>query len=134
MPTSFKRRKDITIVKKTPTSQLEFCDTCGGINAMASTAVKVDCPECGTTGYKNFWTRIGAKAYYRPGAVKRWDAVAGALSYLGECSIKLDARYKNLLASASHIEFDDAEWRFNVLREPGEGFGQHRLVLALTRK
>lgn len=134
MPVSFKNMKSITIVKKTPTGELVLCDECGGLNAMASTAVKIDCPVCGTTGYSNFYKRIDAKASYRPGAVKRWDSIAGQLDFLGECSIKLDSRYKRLLATAEHIEMDGIAWRFNVLREPGESFGQARLVLSLTRK
>lgn len=134
MPTSFKTPKPITIVKKTPTDDLVLCDECGGLNAMASTAVKIDCPVCGTTGYSNYYQRIGATAYYRPGAIKRWDAQAGAVSYVGECSIKLDAKYKRILSQSEYVEFDGLKWRFSVQREPGEGFGQHRLVLALTRK
>lgn len=134
MPVSFKNLKPITIVKKTPTSALVLCDVCGGLNAMASTAVKIDCEGCGTTGYSNFFTRIDALASYRPGAVKRWDSYAGQLDYSGECSIKLDSRYKRLLATADHIEMDETEWKFTVLREPGEAFGNARLVLSLSRK
>jgi hypothetical protein len=29
---------------------------------------------------------------------------------------------------------DTLEWKFTRLSEPGEAFGQHRLVLALARK
>lgn len=134
MPVSFKNQKPITILKRTPQADLVLCEVCGGLNAMASTAVKINCDGCGTTGYSNFYRTINAMASYRPGAVKRWDHVAGQLDYLGECSIKLDSRYKQLLATAEHIEMDGIEWRFNVLREPGEAFGQPRLVLSLTRK
>jgi hypothetical protein len=134
MPVSFKNLKPITIVKKTPTAALVLCDVCGGLNAMASTAVKINCEGCGTTGYSNFWTRIAALASYRPGAVKRWDSYAGQLDYSGECSIKLDSRYKRLLATAEYIEMDEVEWKFTVLREPGESFGNARLVLSLARK
>lgn len=134
MPVSFKNKKQITILKKTATADLQLCDVCGGLNAMASTAVKVNCTGCGTTGYSNYYTSIPALASYRPGAVKRWDHVAGQLDYLGECSIKLDSRYSQLLATAEHIEMDGVAWRFNVLREPGEALGQPRLVLSLTRK
>lgn len=134
MPVSFKVPKDIAIVKRTPSGELVLCDECGGLNAMASTAVKVDCTGCGTTGYSNFYKRINAKASYRPGAVKRWDSVAGQLDYLGECSIKLDSRYERTLAAAEHIEMDGIKWRFTILRKPGESFGQARLVLSLARK
>ena len=101
---------------------------------MASTAVKVNCEGCGKTGYSNFYTNIIANASYRPGAIKRWDAQAGQVDYSGECSIKLDSRYKEFLNTAEHIEMDGIKWNFHVLREPGEAFGQPRLVIALTRK
>lgn len=134
MPISFKPPKPIFIVTRTPEEDLEFCDTCGGINAMASTAVKIDCTECGTTGYSNYWRRIGATAFYRPGAEKRWNNTAGGMEYFGECSIKLPSQYEDLLESADHIEMDGVRWSFNVLRSPGEGFGQKRLVVSLARK
>lgn len=134
MPVSFKKLRPITIVKRTATSDLELCDVCGGLNAMASTAVKIDCSGCDSTGYSNFYQRVEASASYRPGSVKRWDSVAGQLDYLGECSIKLDSRYRRLLGVADHIEMDGVAWRFTVLREPGESFGQPRLVLSLSRK
>lgn len=134
MPVSFKPPKTIYIVVKTPTDDLEFCDTCGGINAMASTAVKIDCTECGTTGYSNYWTRIAVNASYRPGGEKRWDADSGTMSYFGECSIKLPATMEAALSDASHIEMDGKSWSFNVMRNPGEGFGQKRLVISLSRK
>ena len=134
MPVSFKPPKSIYIVVRTPEDQLEFCDTCGGINAMASTAVKIDCTECGTTGYKNFWTRIGVTGSFRPGGERRWNNTAGALEYTGECAIKLPARFEPILEEASHIEMDGKQWNFNVLRAPGEGFGQKRLVISLARK
>lgn len=134
MPVSFKNLKTITIAKRTSTADLQLCDVCGGLNAMASTAVKINCEGCGTTGYSNFYMKIPANASYRPGAVKRWDQVAGQLDYLGECSIKLDIRYAKLLATAEYIEMDDITWKFTVLRQPGEAFGQARLVLSLSRK
>ena len=134
MPVSFKPLIPISIVKRTPSGELVLCDVCGGLNAMASTAVKINCEGCGTTGYSNFYIRIDAMASYRPGAVKRWDSAAGQLDYLGECSIKLDSRYKRLLDTAEHIEMDGVEWRFAVLREPGKAMGQSRLVLSLSRK
>jgi hypothetical protein len=134
MPISFKPLKNITIVRRTPTASLVLCDVCGGLNAMASTAVKVDCTGCGTTGYSNFYSDIYAQASYRPGSVKRWDSVAGQLSYLGECSIKLDSRYKRILEAAEYIKMDGIDWKFSILREPGEAMGQARLVLSLSRK
>ncbi len=134
MTFSFKPTKPITLVMKTPDADLEFCDVCGGLNTRSRTAIKIDCENCGGTGYENPYQRIMAKASYRPGAVKQWNTQAGALDYLGETSIKLDAKYKTALANAEWIEMDGIEWKFTTLREPGEAMGQHRLVLALARK
>lgn len=133
MPVSFKRPKKITIVKRTPEDDLELCDDCGGINAMASTAVKVDCSACDSTGYSNFYMRYNRTAYYRPGSFKRWDAQAGGLTYVGDCSIKVDSSHADEINGASFIEMDGVAWKPSVIREPGEGFGQSRLVIALTR-
>ena len=134
MPVTFKRSKLINIVIRTPDEDLVFCDVCGGVNAMASTAVKINCEGCGTTGYSNYWTTVPVSGSYRPGGERRWNATAGAIEYFGECAIKLPARYESLLTDASHIEMDGVNWKFNVLRSPGEGFGQKRLVVSLARK
>lgn len=134
MPVSFKPNKDITIATKTPEEDLVYCPVCGGLQAMSKTALDINCPACGGTGYANLWTFVDAVATYRPGARTRWNYVAGAVDYFGECSIKLDYRYKPVLDQASHIVMDGTEWKFSVLRDPGEAMGQQRLVVALSRK
>jgi hypothetical protein len=131
---TFKNRKPIALVVKTPPEDLEFCDVCGGINARARTAAKIDCEACGGTGYQNPYQSIAVYASYRPGAQKRWNASSGAVDYFGECSIKLDYKYKNVLDHTEYIMMDGIDWKFQTLREPGEALGQHRIVLALTRK
>jgi hypothetical protein len=130
----FKQTKPIKLITRTPPEDLVYCDVCGGINAMASTAVKIDCTACGTTGYQNLWSSIDAAASYRPGAIKRWNQVAGAVDYIGECSIKLDIRYKDFLPQIEWIEMGGTKYAFTFLRDPGEAFGQPRMVLALSRK
>ena len=134
MPVSFKPPRLLYIVTKTPQEDLEFCDVCGGINAMASTAVKVNCESCGTTGYSNYYTRTPVFGSYRPGGDKRWNPVEGAVSYFGECSVKLPAIIGPFLEEAVHIEMDGTPWNFNVMRTPGAAFGQERIVLSLSRK
>lgn len=101
---------------------------------MARTAVKIDCSGCGTTGYENFWRTTTIPGFYRPGALKRWDINAGAIVYDGDASIKLHPQYESLMASATHIEFDGAEWMFRQMRDPGKAMGQRRLVYSVTRK
>ena len=52
---SFKQTRPITLVVKTPDADLQFCEECGGINARARTATKIDCEACDTTGYSNLY-------------------------------------------------------------------------------
>lgn len=134
MTFSFKNPKSVALVYRTPEEDLVFCEVCGGINARARASAKIDCTECDGTGYQNLYSRVFVSASLRPGAVTRWNVQAGALDILGECGIKLDGKYKNFLSSTEWIEMDGAEWKFTTTREPGEALGQHRLVLALTRK
>lgn len=130
----FKQLIPANLVVKTPEDELIPCSECGGINAMASVAAKIDCSTCGTTGWENPYQRLSIGVSYRPGAVKRWDQVAGAVSYIGECSVKLDANYLDILSVAKWIELNGAKWNFTIMRDPGRSFGQHRIVLALSRK
>lgn len=101
---------------------------------MGNVAVKVDCTECDGTGYENYFTIVNLPAYYRPGPVKRWNAIAGRLDYLGDCSIKVDVTYNDVISQSHHLEFNGAQWSFNFLRDPGAAMGQPRLAFALTRK
>jgi hypothetical protein len=133
MPVSFKTMKRITIQVKTPEENLRFCTTCGGLQAMSNTALDLDCPTCAGTGYENMWTTVAADASYRAGAIQRWNYVTGGLDTLGECSIKLSYKYKDILERATHLVMDGVKWKFSMLRDPGEAMGQHRINLALSR-
>lgn len=130
----FKSLIPADLVWATPEDELIPCSECGGINAMASVAAKIDCSTCDTTGWENAYTRFPVRVSYRPGAVKRWDQVAGQMTYVGECSIKLDYSYNDLIAETKWIEMNGAQWNFTLLRDPGQSFGQHRIILALSRK
>lgn len=101
---------------------------------MAQTSIRLDCDNCGGTGYENFYTTYNANASYRPGAIARWNSVEGRVDYFGECSIKLDYKYRPMLNNASFILMDGISWKFAMLRDPGEAMGQHRIVLLLSRK
>lgn len=130
----FKTLVPATVVTATPDGDRVVCSECGGINAMASVAAKIDCSTCDTTGWDNPYQYHDIKVSYRPGAVTRWDKQAGSLVYFGECSIKADKRYAGILHDVKWIEMNGIKWNPSVLREPGRAFGQHRIVLALSRK
>lgn len=134
MPVSFKPKKPVKIVAKTRQEDLIQCSECGGLQAMSNTALDLDCPVCSGTGWENLFTEYPVPASYRSGTVKRWNYVEGVVDYFGECSIKLDYKYKNLLDRASYISMDGQDWKFSFVREPGEAMGQKRIVLALSRK
>jgi hypothetical protein len=134
MPTSFKPAIQVKVYVKTPEEDLVFCSECGGINAMASTAVKIDCTACDTTGYENYWRTTHIPAFYRPGTLKRWDHQLGAIAMDGDASIKVHPQYESLMDTATHLEFNGAGWLFQRMRDPGRAMGQRRLVYAVTRK
>lgn len=134
MPTSFKRPKTIIAYERTPEAELVFCSVCGGLNALGNVAVNIECDHCGGTGYDNKWTPIYMTSYYQPGAVKRWNPVAGGITYLGQCSVKVDARWRGILNNCDFVEMDGVQWNFLFNEDPGEAMGQSRLILALTRK
>jgi hypothetical protein len=101
---------------------------------MGNVAVKVDCTECGGTGYDNLWTEVTLPAYYTPGPVKRWNPVAGGVTYFGNCLIKLNAQYRAAFDNCDYVEMDGVQYDFVFMENPGEGMGQKRLVIALSRK
>ena len=135
MTTSFKRPILISLYSKTPSSDLIFCSECGGINALGRVAVKVDCTTCDKTGYSNYYTVVQIPAYYIPGGIKKWDAQRGGVVYQGESAIKVDKdKYEDLLNNSEFIEFNNIKWNFSSVANPGQAFGQERLVLSLSRK
>lgn len=134
MPTTFKNRKLILIAVSIPEDEREQCPECGGLSTLAQTSINIDCQFCDGTGWVAMYRFVPASASVRPGDVKRWNYQSGALDFLGEQSIKLDYKYKAFLESAKFIRMDDVDWKFTVLREPGEAMGQRRINLALSRK
>lgn len=134
MPTTFKNLKQIQIATKTPEEDLVLCTECGGLQAMAMSSIRLDCDNCDGTGYENLYTTSFASAAFRPGAIAQWNYAQGGVTYVGECSIKLDYRYRELLDSASYIVMDGISWKFSFLRQPGEALANKRVVLALSRK
>src|SRR5574338_155847 len=134
MPVSFKQPISIKAFKKTPQEDLVLCDECGGFNALGRVAVKIECATCGGTGYDNYYTEMVIPGYYRPGAVKRWDQQSGGVVFLGECSVKVDAKYGAAIASAQFLEVNGQRWNFARIADPGTTLGQPRLLLALNRK
>lgn len=132
MPMGFKNQIQVQIVSKTPQDELIPCDLCG--DALPGSTVRLDCEVCGATGYSNYWTAHAIPASYRSGAIGRFDHSQGAMIYHGECSIKLDYKYKDLFDSSSYVHMDGIDWKYQIVRTPGEAFGQKRLVLSLTRK
>ncbi len=135
MPTSFKRPITVSAYQKTPTEDLIECTgSCGGLNARGRVAVTIDCDDCDQTGYSNFWTVVQLQAYYSPDVVQRWDSVHGGLSFVGECSLKFDAKWRDVLSHTDHFYFNGANWGFHFLEDPGVSMGQPRLIYALSRQ
>lgn len=134
MPITFKNKIGIEIVTITPEADRTPCTECGGLNMLSQTALDIDCQHCDGTGVDNLFTTIRAMASYRPGGIKRWNYDTGSVSHFGDCSIKLDGTYSSILERADHINMNDLEWKFTVIRNPGEAMGQARIVLALARK
>ena len=134
MPTSFKRQILVKVYTRTPASDLIFCDACGGLNAMGRVAVNIECTVCDGTGYLNYYTIQDVPAYYIPGGIKRWDVQRGGVVYAGEAGLKVSDVYEDTLRDAEFIEFNGIKWQFSTVSDPGDSFGQRRLLLALNRK
>lgn len=101
---------------------------------MGRVAVKIDCSTCDQTGYDNYYTQHLIPAYYRPGAVKEWDANRGGTVFLGECGIKVDAVFEDILSRTMFLEVNGIRWNFTRLSDPGLSYGQRRIRMALSRK
>lgn len=101
---------------------------------MSQEALDLECDNCNGTGYENLYSTHRISAYYTPGAKKRWSIEAGALSYLGDASIKVDKVYESLMERSKYIEFNGVKWEATIFRDPGAAMGQRRLVYTLARK
>lgn len=133
-PISFKPATQATFYKLTPTADLVPCAVCGGPNLMGKVALKVDCTACGQTGYSNFYTAINLPVHYTPRAYTRWNATEGGLARFGDAQIKLDSRFEDVVDAAKYVHVKGADWNFQRVHNPGQVFGQERLVLAISRK
>lgn len=80
------------------------------------------------------WTDYTIPVQFTPGVAKRYDLQLQGYRFLGECSIKVDTKYEGVVTSGSHLTIGSVEWNYQRLSELGVGFGNDRLVLALTRK
>ena len=114
MPIGFKRATDVTF--HVPVT-----------SAQAATANVFD-----TEGVA--WTDYTIPAQFTPGVAKRYSLSQNGYIFLGECSIKVDPKYESLVASGSHLTIGSVEWNYKQISELGAGFGNDRIVLALTRK
>jgi hypothetical protein len=101
---------------------------------MGNVAVKVDCEYCDSTGFSNKWTQIQIPAYYQPGAVQRWNPVAGGVTFLGSCAVKVNELYRDTINGSDFIEMNGVQWNYLFTEDPGAALGQERLIIALTRK
>lgn len=134
MPFSFKPAITATFYELTPTDKLVPCAVCGGPNRMGKVSQKVDCTACSQTGYSNFYTGIDLPVFYTPRAFTSWNATEGGLARFGDCQIKLDSRFEDVVEAAKYVHTKGADWTFQRVHMPGASFGQERIVLALSRK
>lgn len=132
MPKGFKRNIEVGVVSRTATNDLVICPECG--DALSGSTMRLDCGTCDGTGFLNYWTTYYIPASFRSGAIGRFDQAQGAVVYYGECAIKIDYKYRNLFQSSSFVRMDGIDWKYLIVRTPGEALGQKRLVLSLTRK
>ena len=114
IPVSFRRRIDVTFY---------VADT----SAQTATANVFD--NDGVV-----WNTRTVSAYFIPGTVQKYDLQAMGYRFLGECSIKLDTKYAGLVQSGSHVQIGNVQWNYKQIEELGTGFGNDRIILALTRK
>lgn len=131
MPIGFRRDITITLHVRTPEADLIEV-TPDGVNLEGEVAINME--EGDGTGYSNYWTQYELPAKFSPGVAKRYDLQMQGYRFLGECSIKVDTRYADLISSGSHITIGKVDWNYQRISELGAGSGNDRIVLALTRK
>ena len=130
MSIGFKRSTNAIIHVPTPSGSLIQISGSGGHQAAGNVAINV----LSGTGYSNFYTDYTIPVQFTPGVAKKYDLQMQGYRFLGECSIKVDTKYSDLLASGSHITIGTVEWNYARLSELGVGFGNDRIVLALNRR
>lgn len=130
MPIGMRRMVETTFF--VPTASGSLVETAGGYNPHGYVAV--DLTEGDGTGYTNYWQERTINAQFIPGIAKRYDQNLHGYKFLGECSIKIESKYDDLVSSATHLKIGSVEWNFQRISELGAGFGNDRIVLALTRK
>jgi len=130
VPIGFKRPIDVIFYVATPSGSLVEV----GSGNSAAGNVAVDKFEGNGTGYSNYFTPFTASAQFTPGVAKRYSLSAAGYVFLGDCSIKLESKYADLVAAGSHLKIGSVEWNYKQISERGAGFGNDRIVLALTRR
>ena len=130
MTVGFKRSIEATFFVPTPSGSL--IATSGGHNAAGNVAI--DKFEGDGTGFTNYFQELTIPVQFTPGVAKRYDLQLQGYRFLGECSIKVDTQYTDLVESGSHLQIGNVQWNYQRLSELGVGFGNDRIVLALTRK
>ena len=73
-------------------------------------------------------------AQFTPGIAKRYDLQLQGYRFLGECSVKVPTKYEGLVNSGSYLTIGSVDWNYARMSEMGVGFGNDRIVLALTRR
>lgn len=79
-------------------------------------------------------TEYTVPAQFTPGVAKRYDLQLQGWRFLGECSVKLDTKYESLVGSGSYLTIGTVDWNYRSISEYGAGFGNDRIILALTRR
>lgn len=130
MPIGMKRSTEAILF--VPTASGSLTEVGSGNSAAGNVAV--DLFEGDGTGYSNFFTEYTIPVQFSPGVAKRYDLALQGYRFLGECSVKIDTKYEDLVDSGSHLQIGSVLWNYQRLTERGAGFGNDRLVLALTRR
>lgn len=130
MPIGFKR--PIEVIFFVPTASGSLVEVGSGNSAAGNVAV--DKFEGDGTGYSNFFTPYTLPAQFSPGVAKRYDLTLQGYRLLGEHTIKLETKYETIVTAGSHVQIGAVEWDYKRITERGVGFGNDRIVLALTRR
>lgn len=125
-------RRPIEVTFFVPTASGSLVESASGYNTMGKVAV--DLTEGDGTGYDNYWQERTISAQFVPGVAKRYDQNIHGYRFLGDCSIRVESKYADLVASGTHLKIGTVEWNYKQIEELGAGFGNDRIVLALTRK